>query len=70
MIVAAYAVSLLFVERLFKTVKPKLMTIGWFARMWVSFVGLRDKVTAWASGRPVIATKQTEGLDRKDLGAR
>jgi hypothetical protein len=30
-IVAAYAVSLLFVERLFKTVKPKLMTIGWFA---------------------------------------
>ena len=47
MIIAAYAVSLLFVERLFKTVKPKLMTIGWFATMWTWFVGLRDKVIAW-----------------------
>ena len=55
MIIAAYAVSLLFVERLFKTVKPKLMTIGWFARIWTSFVALRDKITAWVIGRPVIA---------------
>jgi hypothetical protein len=54
MIIAAYAVSLLFVERLFKTVKPKLMTIGWFATMWTWFVGLRDKVIAWVSGRPVV----------------
>ena len=55
MIIAAYAVSLLFVERLFKTVKPKLMTIGWFARIWTSFVALRDKITAWVIGRPVVA---------------
>jgi hypothetical protein len=31
MIVACYAFSLLVVERLFKIVKPKLLTISWFA---------------------------------------
>jgi hypothetical protein len=51
MIVAAYASSLLIVERLFRMVKPKLMTIGWFARMWTWFVDLRDKVIAWVSRR-------------------
>lgn len=30
---AAYAVSLVFVERLFKVVKSKLMTMNWFANM-------------------------------------
>ena len=53
MIVAAYAGSLLIVERLFRTVKPKLMTIGWFARVWTWFVGLRDKVISWGSRRSV-----------------
>ena len=52
MIIAVYAVSLLFVERLFKAVKPKLMTIGWFAPIWAC---RRDKVTAWVIGRPVVA---------------
>jgi hypothetical protein len=46
MIVAAYAGSLLIVERLFRTVKPKLMLINWFATFWVWFVGLRHKVIA------------------------
>jgi hypothetical protein len=40
-IVAAYAASLLLVERLFAIVKPKLMTLNWFARLWSWFVGLR-----------------------------
>lgn len=44
MIVAAYAVSLLLVERLFKIVKPKLMMIGWFANCWIRFVGLKDGI--------------------------
>lgn len=44
MIVAAYAGSLLIVERLFRAVKPKLMLISWFATVWIRFVGLRDKV--------------------------
>lgn len=34
MIVGAYAVSLLIIERLFKVVKPKLMTLGWFSSSW------------------------------------
>src|ERR1700682_5523227 len=33
MLVGAYAASLLFVERLFRVVKPKLMTLSWFAKL-------------------------------------
>ena len=51
MLIGAYAVSLLVVERLFRVVKPKLMTLGWFAKSWTWWVALRNKVTAWASGR-------------------
>jgi hypothetical protein len=32
-IVAAYATSMLFVERLFRIVKPKLMELSWFASL-------------------------------------
>jgi hypothetical protein len=34
MIIAAYGCSLLFVERLFRVVRPKLLTLPWFARLW------------------------------------
>ena len=43
MIVVAYAASLLLVERLFRIVKPKLLTLPWFARFWDWFVALRGK---------------------------
>jgi hypothetical protein len=43
MIIAAYAASLLLVERLFAMVKPKLLTLPWFARLWDWFVTLRGK---------------------------
>jgi hypothetical protein len=33
MIIAAYGCSLLFVERLFRIVRPKLLTLPWFARL-------------------------------------
>ena len=49
MLVAAYAASLLVVERLFRVVKPKLMILGWFARMWTWVVTLRNKLFPWAS---------------------
>jgi hypothetical protein len=42
-IVCAYAVSLLFIERLFKIVKPKLLTLSWFARLWDLFVTFRER---------------------------
>jgi hypothetical protein len=44
MLVAAYAGSLLVVERLFRVLKPKLMMMGWFARLWTGFVTLRTRL--------------------------
>jgi hypothetical protein len=46
-IVCAYAVSLLLVERLFRMVKPKLLTLPWFARFWNLFLALRGRAFAW-----------------------
>jgi hypothetical protein len=43
----AYSVSLLVVERLFKIVKPKLLTLRWFAVIWTWFVATRDKAFRW-----------------------
>ncbi|WP_223970593.1 hypothetical protein [Bradyrhizobium sp. RD5-C2] len=45
MIVACYAFSLLVVEQLFVIVKPKLLTITWFAKLWEEFVFVRAR--AW-----------------------
>ena len=44
MIVACYAISLLVVERLFVVVKPKLLTILWFAKLWKAIVSVRTSV--------------------------
>jgi hypothetical protein len=44
MIVGAYAASLLLVERLFRIVKPKLLTLPWFARIWSCFIVVRRRV--------------------------
>jgi hypothetical protein len=46
MIVAAYAVSLLVIERLFVIVKPKLLKLRWFARFWCWLIILRYRLTA------------------------
>ncbi|WP_249158644.1 hypothetical protein [Bradyrhizobium jicamae] len=43
MIVACYAFSLLVVERLFVIVKPKLLTIPWFAKLWKGFASVRRR---------------------------
>jgi hypothetical protein len=43
MIAVCYAVSLLVVERLFVIVKPKLLTIPWFAKVWEAFVSVRRR---------------------------
>ncbi|WLA89031.1 hypothetical protein [Bradyrhizobium elkanii] len=45
MIVVCYAFSLLVLERLFVLVKPKLLTIPWFASLWEGFVSVRSR--AW-----------------------
>ena len=54
MIVAAYAVSILVVERLFLIVKPKLLTLVWFRWSWTRFVALRDRVLRWLTCRTTI----------------
>jgi hypothetical protein len=46
-IVCAYALSLLAVERLFLIVKPKLLTLAWFAAFWNWFVVARDAALGW-----------------------
>jgi hypothetical protein len=46
MIVAAYAVSLFFIERLFRVVKPKLMMMSWFARLWACITSIPGKILA------------------------
>jgi hypothetical protein len=51
MIVVAYAASLLLVERLFMIVKPKLLTLPWFARLWDWLVALRGKALGCFAGR-------------------
>ena len=44
MIVAAYVGSLFIVERLFRIVKPKLLTLPWFANLWAKFLAVRVKL--------------------------
>jgi len=47
----AYAGSLLAVERLFKIVKPKLMTLHWFAAAWKWSMSVRQKASQWGQLR-------------------
>jgi hypothetical protein len=41
MIAACYLLSLFLVERLFVIVKPKLLTIPWFAKLWATVIAVR-----------------------------
>jgi hypothetical protein len=47
----AYAVSLFATHWLFVIVKPKLLTLRWFARLWANFVRVRDKARRWIRKR-------------------
>jgi hypothetical protein len=47
----AYAISLFVTEWLFVIVKPKLLSLPWFARAWVWFVARRDKTWRWVTKR-------------------
>jgi hypothetical protein len=41
MLVAVYGASVLGVEKLFKIVKPSLLSLGWFSNLWGLFVQCR-----------------------------
>ena len=43
MIIGAYAVSLLLLERMFRVVKPKLLLIKWFATGWSWMIKLKAR---------------------------
>ena len=45
--ICAYAGSLFITERLFVVLKPKLLTLPWFAVAWQWFVTVRDKLVCW-----------------------
>jgi hypothetical protein len=57
MIIGAYAVSLFLVERLFRAVKPKLLMLDWFGKLWARYSTLRDKVLAIARGQSSSTTR-------------
>jgi hypothetical protein len=56
-ILAAYAASLLCVERLFTIVKPKLLKLGWFARSWSWVIAIGDKLMKPLRTMPAGSTK-------------
>jgi hypothetical protein len=51
-LVGAYIVSLFFVERLFRVLKPKLLMLPWFEKPWLWFVAVRQKAFALVTGQP------------------
>jgi hypothetical protein len=57
-IMGAYALSFFFVERLFRAVKPKLLMLSWFAKLWTLFTAFRTKVIQWASGRRLLTDQE------------
>jgi hypothetical protein len=49
----AYAVSLFVTHWVFQVLKPKLLTLPWFARSWAWFIAARKKAWRWLSKRAV-----------------
>src|SRR5262245_55695110 len=45
--IGAYALSVFFVEQLFKLVKPQLLKLPWFAMVWTWFVEARHQLVCW-----------------------
>ena len=43
--IAAYAASLLLIERLFTMVKPKLLKLRWFMKLWAWVVVFKCRIT-------------------------
>jgi hypothetical protein len=76
--VAAYAVSLLVVDRIYHAGEAKLRTIPWFAAIMDRLFALRDRVLAWARTTEVWqaavalrrrATDTARGLWRRVFGS-
>lgn len=46
-LVISHGLSLILIERLFEVVKPKLLMLPWFAKVWGWFTDLRDQLLTW-----------------------
>jgi hypothetical protein len=55
----AYLVSVLLVERLFKIVKPKLLTLSWFVTGWKKFIAARGTALRWLKSKWLREPHQT-----------
>ena len=62
-VACAYAVSLLLVEQLFKLVKPKLLTLVWFSKLWSIFLFARRRILRW--GRAILNSALSTQVNRK-----
>lgn len=51
MIIGAYVASLVLIERLFMVVKPRLLKLHWFAKLWSRLVVLRYRIARPSHGR-------------------
>ncbi len=47
LLIAAYLVSVLVVDRIFQAGKTKLLTIPWFAKLWTWISNYKDKLLTW-----------------------
>jgi hypothetical protein len=77
MMLCAYVLSIFVVERLFKIVKPKLLTLPWFAVIWRWSIAARRKLVAWLHRKPIFRRKshrehrkKAAGIDRGGDAAR
>ncbi len=73
MIVAAYTISLLLIERLFVITKPQLLKLRWFARFWAMVVMIRLRIIARASRAAStasvrVAAARPQGMRRTRAG--
>lgn len=55
----AYAISAFLIERLFKVVKPKLLTLSWFEWAWTKFVTICDMIGHRLGKRPLRGTSNS-----------
>ena len=60
----AYVVSALIVERLFKIVKPKLLTLSWFVIIWKKVVDARRTALRWLKSKCLRKTRNQK-IQRK-----
>ena len=63
--VCAYLVSALIVDRLFKIVKPKLLTLSWFVVLWKKGVDAHRTALRWLKSKRLQVAYAIEGPTRR-----